>query len=156
MLLTVAGDGTAESQLLGGTVSFMSARNHAAPVHWAASLPEKGQAARRSPERISAATEEAFHLQFLAQSAVPDAQMTEVGEVVHLVDVVTGSAATFTPHGGGWQVRQGGPIKLWDCIETILSAYDTAGRPETFWLHAYDGGQHLRHPQMPGVPLPRP
>ncbi|MFJ9590560.1 hypothetical protein [Streptomyces acidicola] len=108
------------------------------------------------PERTSAATEEAFHLRFLAQSAVPDAQMTEAGEVVHLVDVVTGSVATPTPHGGGWEVSQGDPLKLWDRIETILSAYNTAGRPETFRLHTYDGGQHLRHPQMPRLPLPRP
>lgn len=40
----------------------------------------------------------------------------------------------------------------------VLSAYDDAGRPgpETFTLHVHDGGQHLRHPQLPGLPLPRP
>ncbi|MBL1112533.1 ATP-grasp peptide maturase system methyltransferase [Streptomyces sp. 110] len=163
VLLTVEGDGTAEGQLLGGTVSFMSARTHAAPAfgnpaHWAADLSESGRKAMHSPERITAATEEAFHLRFLAQSAAPDAQMTTVGEVVHLIDVITGSAATLTPDDGTWQVRQGGPVKLWDRIETVLSAYDAAGRPgpETFRLHVYDGGQHLRHPQMPGLPLPRP
>lgn len=115
VLLTVAGDGTAEGQLLGGTVSFMSARTHAAPAfgnpaHWASGLPEKPRSARHSPERVSAATEVAFHLRFLAQCAVPDAQMTTVGEVVHLVDVVTGSAATLTPDDGAWQVREGGPV----------------------------------------------
>ncbi|MFD8512817.1 hypothetical protein ACFV27_17290 [Streptomyces antimycoticus] len=84
--------------------------------------------------------------------------MTTVDEVVHLVDVITGSAATLTPGDGTWQVRQGGPVKLWDRIETVLSAYDAAGRPgpETFRLHVSDNGQHLRHPQMPGLPLPRP
>ncbi|MEU7028933.1 ATP-grasp peptide maturase system methyltransferase [Streptomyces sp. NPDC046275] len=163
VLLTVAEDGTAEGRLLPGTVSFMSARTHAAPVfgnpaHWAAGLPEAGRASRHSPERITAATEEAFHLRFLAQSAVPDAQMTTVGEVVHLVDVVTGSAATLTPVEDRWEVREGGPVRLWERIEAVLSAYDEAGRPgpETFTLHVYDGGQHLRHPQMPGLPLPRP
>ncbi|MER8120449.1 ATP-grasp peptide maturase system methyltransferase [Streptomyces sp. NPDC094031] len=163
VLLTVAEDGTAEGRLLPGTVSFMSARTHAAPVfgnpaHWAAGLPEKGRAARHSPERITAATEEAFHLRFLAQSAVPDAQMTTVGEVVHLVDVVTGSAATLTPVEDRWEVREGGPVRLWERVESVLSAYDEAGRPgpETFTLHVYDGGQHLRHPQMPGLPLPSP
>ncbi|MFF3489387.1 ATP-grasp peptide maturase system methyltransferase [Streptomyces sp. NPDC002701] len=163
VLLTVAQDGTAEGRLLGGTVSFMSARTHAAPAfgnpaHWAAGLPGKPRAALHSPQRITAATEEAFHLRFLAQAAVPDAQMTTVGEVVHLVDVVTGSAATLTPEGGGWAVREGGPVKLWERIERVLDAYDTAGRPgpETFTLHVYGGGQHLRHPQMPGLPLPRP
>lgn len=163
VLLTVAEDGTAEGQLLGGTVSFMSARTHAAPAfgnpaHWAAGLPDKPRATPHSPERITVATEEAFHLRFLAQSAVPDAQMTTVGEVVHLVDVVTGSAATLTPADGGWAVREGGPVKLWERIERVLDAYDAAGRPgpETFTLHVYSGGQHLRHPQLPGLPVPRP
>ena len=163
VLLTVDGNGTAEGQLLGDTVSFMSARTHAAPVfgnpaHWAAGLPEKPRTSRQSPERITAATEEAFHLRFLAQSAVPDAQMVTVGDTVHLVDVVTGSAATLIPTDGGWRVREGGPVKLWERIERVLDAYDEAGAPgpETFTLHVYDGGQHLRHPQLPGLPLPQP
>lgn len=163
VLLTVAEDGTAEGQLLGGTVSFMSARAHAAPefgnpTHWAAGLPETGRTARHSPERITAGTGEAFHLLFLAQCAVPDAQMTTLGEVVHLVDVVTGSAATLTPGEGRWEVRESGPVKLWERIERVLSAYDEAGRPgpESFTLHVYDGGQHLRHPHMPSLSLPRP
>ncbi|MFD4634817.1 ATP-grasp peptide maturase system methyltransferase [Streptomyces sp. NPDC058284] len=163
VLLTVNGDGTAEGQLLGGTVSFMSARTHAAPAfgnpaHWAAGLPETGRAARHSPERITAATEEAFQLRFLAQCAASDAQMTTVGDVVHLVDVVTGSAATLTPVEGWWEVREGGPVKLWERIERVMSAYDEAGRPgpEAFTLHVSDDGQHLRHPHLPGLPMPRP
>ncbi len=85
--------------------------------------------------------------------------MTTVGEVVHLVDVVTGSAATLThDDNGGWAVREGGPLKPWERIEHVLNSYDAAGRPgpETFTLHVSDSGQHLRHPQMPGLPLPRP
>ncbi|MFI6546208.1 ATP-grasp peptide maturase system methyltransferase [Streptomyces prunicolor] len=163
VLLTVGADGTAEGQLLGGTVSFMSARTHAAPVfgnptHWVAGLPDRPRTARQSPERISTATEEAFQLRFLAQSAVPDAQMVTVGETMHLVDVVTGSAATLTPYDGRWQVREGGPVRLWERVERVLDAYDAADRPgpETFTLHVHDGGQHLRHPQMPSLPLPRP
>lgn len=162
VLLTVAEDGTAEGQLLPGTVSFMSARTHAAPpfgnpAHWATGLPETGRAARHSPERITAATEEAFHLRFLAQCAAPDA-LTTVGDIVHLVDVVTGSAATLTPTDGRWEVREGGPVRLWERIERVLSAYDEASRPgpQTFTLHVYNGGQHLRHPHLPGLPLPRP
>ncbi|WP_329383028.1 ATP-grasp peptide maturase system methyltransferase [Streptomyces sp. NBC_01716] len=163
VLLTVAEDGTAEGHLLSGTVSFMAARTHAAPAfgnpaHWAAGLPARPRSARHSPERISAATEEAFHLRFLAQCAVPDAQMTTVGEVVHLVDVVTGSAATLTPDDGPWQVREGGPVRLWERVERVLDAYDAAGRPGpgAFTLHVHDDGQHLRHPQMPGLSLPQP
>ncbi|WKX72341.1 ATP-grasp peptide maturase system methyltransferase [Streptomyces sp. XD-27] len=163
VLLTVAEDGTAEGPLLPGTVSFMSARSHAAPafgnpVHWAACLPERSRTARHSPERITSATEDAFHLRFLAQCAVPDTQMTEVGDVVHLVDVVTGSAATLTPGDSGWVVREGGSVELWDRIERVLDAYDAADRPgpETFILRVDEDGQYLRHPQMAGLPLPRP
>ena len=163
VLLTVADDGTAEGRLVGGTVSFMSARTHAAPVfgnpaHWAAVVSDKQRAASHSPERITAATEKAFHLRFLAQSAVPDAQMTTVGDVVHLIDVVTGSVATLTPGDGGWAVREAGPVKLWERIERVFDAYDAADGPgpETFTLHAHGGAQHLRHPQMPILPLPRP
>ena len=74
------------------------------------------------------------------------------------IDVVTGSAATLTSNNGTWEVREGGPVPLWERIERVLSAYDEAGRPgpETFTLHVYDGGQHLRHPHLPGLPLPRP
>ncbi|MEW2049073.1 hypothetical protein [Streptomyces sp. NPDC005476] len=95
---------------------------------------------------------------FLAQCAAPDAQMTTVGEVVHLIDVVSGSVATLTPSGGRWEVREGGPVRRWDRIETVLSAYEEADRPrpETFTLHVYDDQQHQRHPHLPGLRLPRP
>lgn len=164
VLLTVAGDGTAEGRLLGGTVSFMPARTHAAPAfgnpaHWAAELPGESRVARHGPERIAAATEEAFSLRFLAQSAVPSAQLATVGDAVHLIDVVSGSAAALTPDGdGGWRVREGGPVRLWERVERVLDAYDTVGRAglETFTLCVHDGGQHLRHPGMPCLPLPSP
>ncbi|WP_327188335.1 hypothetical protein [Streptomyces sp. NBC_01334] len=76
---------------------------------------------------------------------------------MHLVDVVTGSAATLTPAGGRWEVREGGLLRLWERIETVFSAYDEADRPrpETFTLHVYDGQQHQRHPHLPSLLLPR-
>lgn len=161
VLLTVAGDGTAEGALLPGTVSFMAARTHAAPsfgnpAHWSAGLPDKPRTARHGPDRLMAATKEAFHLRFLAQCAVSGAQLVKVGEVVHLVDVVSGSAATLTPGDGVWDVREGGPVKLWERVEGVLDAFDGAGRPgpETFTLHVWGGGQFLRHPNMPGLSLP--
>ncbi|MFI1888919.1 ATP-grasp peptide maturase system methyltransferase [Streptomyces jumonjinensis] len=163
VLLSVAGDGAAQGRLLGGTVSFMSARTHTAPAfgnptHWAADLPQRARAALHGPEWITAATEEAFHLRFLAQCAVPGAQLATVGDEVHLIDAVTGSAAALTPHDGGWKVREGGSVRLWELIENVLSAYDAANRPgpETFTLHIGDSGQHLRHPQLPELSLPRP
>ncbi|GAA3540013.1 hypothetical protein GCM10022295_22650 [Streptomyces osmaniensis] len=57
------------------------------PAHWAVDPTERDRATPHSPERVGAATEKAFHLRFLAQSVVPDTQMTTVGKVVHLVDV---------------------------------------------------------------------
>ncbi|MFF3557764.1 ATP-grasp peptide maturase system methyltransferase [Streptomyces tsukubensis] len=160
VLLTVNGDGTAQGPLLPGTVSFMSARTHAAPAfgnpaHWTSGLPKAARTARHSPDRLNAGSEEAFHLRFLAQSAVPTAQMITIGDVVHLVDVATGSAATLTPTDGHWGVREGGPVKLWQLIERTLDAYDTAENPapDTFTLRISAEGQHLRHPRMPDLAL---
>ncbi|MFE8986344.1 ATP-grasp peptide maturase system methyltransferase [Streptomyces collinus] len=161
VLLTVAGDGTAEGALLPGTVSFMPARTHAAPAfgnpaHWAAGLPDKPRTTHHGPDRLVAVTEEAFHLRFLAQCAVPNAQMVTVDEVVYLIDVVSGSAATLTRLDGDWHVREGGPVRLWERVESVLEAYDAAGRPgpETFTLRVRAEGQRLGHPIMPGLLLP--
>jgi hypothetical protein len=60
---------------------------------------------------------------------MPEAQMTTVGEVVNLVDATTGFAATLTPDGENWQVREGRPAG--------------AGEPPAARLRR---GQHLRHP----------
>ncbi|OSC68514.1 SAM-dependent methyltransferase [Streptomyces sp. 4F] len=162
VLLTVAEDGTAEGPLLPGTISFMSARTHAAPAYgnpadWAAGLPDIARSTRHAPERLTAATEEAFHLRFLAQSAVPNAQMVTIGGVLHLIDVFSGSASTLTPDGATWSVREGGPLKLWAGIEQVIDAFDAAGRPgpETYTLRVDSDGQRLLHPQMPQLALPQ-
>jgi hypothetical protein len=81
--------------------------------------------------------------------------MVTIADVVHLTDVLTGSAATLTPVDDTWQVRESGPINLWERIETVLSAYDTAGRPEpeSFRLHITHDGHHLRQAHMPTLSL---
>ncbi|MET8586406.1 hypothetical protein ABZX39_36890 [Streptomyces collinus] len=150
-------DGTAEGQPLPGTVSFTSARTPTAPAfgnpaHWAADLPETGRTARHSPDRVNVATEEAFHLRFLAHCAVPDTQMTTIGEVVHLVDVVTGAAASLTPVGAGG--GEGGPLRLCERIERVQAAYDEAPCPETFTLHVHHRGQYVRHLWLSDLQLP--
>ncbi|MFE5828618.1 methyltransferase, partial [Streptomyces erythrochromogenes] len=58
----------------------------------------------------------------------------------------------FTADGDGWQVRQGGPVALWDDVEQALTAWQEAGRPDitavrllitdrahTYWI----GGQQI-------------
>ncbi|MFJ4335736.1 ATP-grasp peptide maturase system methyltransferase [Streptomyces sp. NPDC088935] len=163
VLLTVAGDGTAEGPLLPGSISFMPARTHAAPAYgnpadWAAGLHEvRSRSVRHAPERITVATEEAFHLRFLAQSAVPDAQMVTVGGVLHLIDVVSGAVATLAPEGGAWEVREGGPLKLWSLIEQVIDAFDAAGRPgpETYTLRVDGEGQRLLPAHGLRLQLPR-
>lgn len=83
--------------------------------------------------------------------------MTTAGEVVHLVDVTSGSAATLTPAHGTWHVCEGGPEQLWTRIETVLNDYDAAGQPgvETFRLSISPSGQVLRHERMPEISLLR-
>jgi hypothetical protein len=112
VLLTVT-DGTAAGPLLPGTISFMAARADAAPSfgnpsHWTARIAPGGRAARHSPDRITAAAAESFHLRFLAQCAVPHAQLTYLANAVCLVDVVTGSVAVLTPQEQEWRVSESG------------------------------------------------
>ncbi|MEU3838939.1 ATP-grasp peptide maturase system methyltransferase [Streptomyces sp. NPDC028635] len=161
-LLTVAVDGSAEGPLLPGTISFMSVRSHAAPAFgnpgdWAAGLSQEPRRARHAPVFITDATADAFHLRFLAQCAVPDAQMTVLNGVHYLIDVVSGSAAALSSSGGAWDVRQGGPVKLWERVERLIDLFEAAGRPgpEEFNLRVDSAGrQFLLHPRMPDLPLP--
>ncbi|MEU6719061.1 ATP-grasp peptide maturase system methyltransferase [Nonomuraea sp. NPDC046802] len=134
VLLTVTGDGTAEGSLLPGTISFMSARAHSAPAfgnpaHWASTLTGRTRMARHGPELINAASNEAFHLRFLAQCAIPNAQMLTIDDTTYLIDVVSGSAAILTPDPEGWQVRQHGPFLLWDAVEDAIDTWQDGGRP---------------------------
>jgi hypothetical protein len=105
----------------------------------------------------AAATAEAFFTRFLVQCAIPDAQLSDQGHTLYLVDVVSGSVAVLTRQGEGWQVREGGPGRLWDRAESVLDAYDHAGcpPPETFQLEIDPAGQCLRHPRMPELRLAR-
>ncbi|MFG1685823.1 ATP-grasp peptide maturase system methyltransferase [Nonomuraea sp. NPDC049269] len=162
-LLTVSDAGTAEGVLLPGTVSFMSARAHAAPAfgnpaHWGNALTERGRTARHSPQLINAASEEAFHLRFLAQCAIPNAQMITIDDTTHLIDVVSGSAASLTPNDDGWQVRQHGPLLLWDAVEDAIDTWQNAGRPDQtgFGLTVTGDGQRvwLGDPRGPNWSLP--
>jgi SAM-dependent methyltransferase len=147
VLLTVAKGGAAEGPLLVTTVPLRSARTLDAPMFgrpadWAAGLTAKPRPARHSPARITAATAEASLLRFLAQCAAPNAQMFTSDQVVHLIDITTGSAASLTPDDTAWHVREVGPTKLWARIEQLIDAYETSGRPGPERLtYQVDGSQ---------------
>ncbi|MFY4723205.1 hypothetical protein [Streptomyces sp. LaBMicrA B280] len=73
-----------------------------------------------------ASTTGAFHLRYLTQCAVPDAPLMSLEDIVVLVDVVSGSAASHTLSGSGWEVREAGPVELRERVEEVLDAFDAS------------------------------
>ena len=152
-LLTVSNAGAiASGPLLPGTVSFMAARAQEPPAfgnpaHWAGLAGDQWRTIQHRPERITAGTAEAFFARFLVQSAIPDAQLTQQDQATYLIDVRSGSVAEIRDD----QVREDGPYRLWERAETVLDAWDQAGRPgpEQFTVRIDPAGQHLLHPGMP-------
>ncbi len=162
VLLTVNADGQAEGTFLPGTISFMMARRHDSPRfgnpnQWATLVEGiEARPVHHTPERISGATRESFFTQFLAQCAIPNAQRINLGGTLHVVDTVSGSVALVEPNEhGGHQVRQAGPVALWNRTEGVLDAYDAAGKPDQteFRLLVTPEGQYVEHPGMPTLTL---
>jgi methyltransferase of ATP-grasp peptide maturase system len=158
MLLTVR-EGSAEGPLLPGTISFMAARTQnppgvGNPAHWAGLTRDADpRSARHSPDRLEEATSEGFFARFLAQLAAPNAQLASTGDTVQLIDVTTGSAAAVTQRSGVWQVRQAGPVRLWDAVETVWDAWGRAGRPgpESFRMRIGEGRQTIHNETTPSL-----
>lgn len=128
--LTVAGDGTACGGFLPGTVSFMSARAHAAPPP-RSRLPKRDGDAR--PARYDAGLLDDWTVNFLAQLAAPGVSMARVSRdgaafETLLTEQATGSYAWLTADDGG-TVIQHGPTRIWDQVEETLASWDGAGRP---------------------------
>ncbi|ELS55419.1 hypothetical protein [Streptomyces viridochromogenes] len=48
-----------------------------------------------------------------------------------LLDSVTDSFAVLAPTENGWQVRQAGPRRLWDAIESAVATWEEYGSPNT-------------------------
>ncbi|MGW5616744.1 ATP-grasp peptide maturase system methyltransferase [Streptomyces sp. NPDC003877] len=114
--------------------SFMIARQQDAPESLGMIPgPDDGtvRKAARGPEVLISSGSA-----FMVQLAAPDARffsMAVDGGAVStfLLDSVTDSFAALTPTDSGWQVRQGGPRRLWDAIESAVATWEEYGSPNT-------------------------
>ncbi|MGC5039497.1 ATP-grasp peptide maturase system methyltransferase [Streptomyces sp. DT190] len=114
--------------------SFMIARQQDAPESLGMIPgPHDGtvRKAARGPEVLTSSGSA-----FMVQLAAPDARffsMAVDGGAVStfLLDSVTDSFAALTPTDSGWQVRQGGPRRLWDAIESAVATWEEYGSPNT-------------------------
>ncbi|WP_256104262.1 ATP-grasp peptide maturase system methyltransferase [Streptomyces sp. ODS05-4] len=133
--VVVREDGTAEGEFAGRS-SFMQARAQAVePVAGDLSArtayADSERACRTNPTAL-----EEWMPAFLAQLAAPGAQYVRaVGgdgtPLRYLFDPERESFAEFVAGGdGGWVVRQGGPVALWDVVEESLVAWRDAGEPD--------------------------
>ncbi|WP_279491630.1 hypothetical protein [Actinomadura sp. KC216] len=119
--------------------------------HWASVTHDAPpRPVRHSPHRLDEATSEGLFGRFLAQLAAPDAQLvterTIDQDILHMIDVNTGAAATLIPdHAHGHTVRQAGPTRLWDAVEAAWDAWDLAGRPSprAFQMRVHNGRQSI-------------
>ncbi|MFK4099632.1 ATP-grasp peptide maturase system methyltransferase [Streptomyces sp. NPDC019531] len=100
---------------------------------------------------------------FMAQLAVPDARFFSMpvdgGPVsTFVLDGVTDSFAVLAPTDSGWQVRQGGPRRLWDAVETAVATWEEYGSPGSaaFGVTVSRDAQvvWLGNPNGPQWPLP--
>ncbi|MFI7141712.1 ATP-grasp peptide maturase system methyltransferase [Streptomyces massasporeus] len=141
--------------------SFMIARQQDAPESLGmVPGPDDGTARKavRGPELLTDSGSG-----FMAQLAAPDARFFSMavdgGPVsTFLLDSVTDSFAVLVPTDGGWQVRQGGPRRLWDAIESAVATWEEYGSPNTaaFGVTVYRDQQAvwLGNPNGPQWPLP--
>ncbi|MEV4452560.1 ATP-grasp peptide maturase system methyltransferase [Streptomyces mirabilis] len=100
---------------------------------------------------------------FMAQLAAPDVRCFSMavdgGPVsTFVLDSVTDSFAVLVPVDSGWQVRQGGPRRLWDAVESAVATWEEYGSPNTaaFGLTVSRDAQvvWLGNPNGPQWPLP--
>lgn len=100
---------------------------------------------------------------FMAQLAAPDARFFSLpGDdgpaAMFVLDSVTDSFAVLSATDSGWQVRQGGPRRLWDAVESALATWEEYGSPNraAFGVTVSRNEQvvWLGNPNGPQWPLP--
>lgn len=130
--LEVTERGHAHGRFMPGTVSFMTARPHAAPL--LTRLP-----AREGTERTTFTGADLLNDWtglFLAQLTAPTAcramLIDDDGRTAHvIVDMDTDAYAWLKQvEAGKWTVIEGGPFRLWRSIEETVEAWRQAGAPE--------------------------
>ncbi|WP_436842100.1 hypothetical protein [Streptomyces virginiae] len=111
-------------------------------ARWQAAVPVAGDLSARTAyadserqTKVSPLMLDEWMPAFLAQLAAPGAQLvraatSEGAQLLYLFDPERESFAEFTADGDGWQVRQGGPVALWDDVEQALTAWQGAGSPD--------------------------
>ncbi|WP_338485258.1 ATP-grasp peptide maturase system methyltransferase [Streptomyces sp. SCSIO 75703] len=148
--VTVGEDGTAEGAITGPS-SFMQARAQAVTPLAGDLSARAAHADSVRPARVPPLVLEEWMPAFLAQLAAPGAQLVRATDgdgapLRYLFDPERESFAEFRPRGGGWSVRQGGPVALWDVVEHALLAWRDAGGPgiEAVRLRVTGRSHHYR------------
>ncbi|GAA2398266.1 ATP-grasp peptide maturase system methyltransferase [Actinomadura vinacea] len=138
-MLDMGDDGIAEGRFLPGTISFMIARPQAPPTisdEWRSTAFGALADAEPRPAVVGPDIRKDWTGTFVAQLALPTAQEQMISIdggpfITYYFDTATGSAASLTPEpGGGWTVRQTGPVRLWDAVESAVAIWRRAGSPE--------------------------
>ncbi|MFD7663246.1 ATP-grasp peptide maturase system methyltransferase [Streptomyces sp. NPDC059788] len=162
--LTIDHDGHAEGRFIDSNPSFMIARQQDAPASLGM-IPSPGDGASRStpygPDVLTAA-----RYGFVAQLAMPGARFFSMPAddgtmCTYVLDGTNESFAVLTPKSGdAWNVRQGGPIALWDVLENSLDTWRKAGapKPTEFGVTVTEASQRvwLGAPDGPSWRLPTP
>ncbi|WTW96006.1 hypothetical protein OG216_22660 [Streptomycetaceae bacterium NBC_01309] len=130
--LTVLGSGNAVGEFLPGTISFMTARRHAAPaIDHREALAATGDG---RPTAVGVDVLSDWTGRFVVQGALPTTThlTAAVGDGPTLDDPIAadGSSATLLRQDdGSWHVREGGPTRLWEKAEHAIAAWRDAGSP---------------------------